>query len=54
VNAARLLGQEANLGSLEPGKLADVIGVRRDPAANIRTLADVAFVMKGGSVFRAD
>jgi imidazolonepropionase-like amidohydrolase len=52
MNAALLLGHEADLGSLRPGKLADVIGVRGDPMADIRTLADVAFVMKGGSLVR--
>jgi imidazolonepropionase-like amidohydrolase len=48
-NAARLLGQEGNLGSLQPGRLADVVGVRGDPIRDIRALLDVAFVMKSGS-----
>jgi imidazolonepropionase-like amidohydrolase len=53
VNAARLLGREADLGSLQPGRVADVIGARADPLRDIRALADVAFVMKAGSVVRS-
>jgi imidazolonepropionase-like amidohydrolase len=41
-------------GRLEPGLLADVIGVVGDPLADITTTERVAFVMKGGSVFRND
>jgi imidazolonepropionase-like amidohydrolase len=52
VNAARLLGREADLGILQAGKLADVIGVRANPFQDIRTLTDVVFVMKAGSVVR--
>ncbi len=53
INAAELLGWEADLGSIEAGKLADVIAVEGDPLANIRLLEDVRFVMKGGEVFRS-
>jgi len=52
LNPARLLRQEKNLGSLDPGKYADVIGCRADPLADITELTRVAFVMKGGRVYR--
>ena len=52
LNPARLLRQEKNLGSLDPGKFADVIGCRADPLADITELTRVAFVMKGGRVYR--
>lgn len=46
--AAELLGQSRNIGTLEVGRYADVIAVRKDPLADISALADVSFVMKGG------
>ena len=50
-NAAQLLGEWDSLGSLEPGKHADVVAVAGDPIENISLLRDVAFVMKAGEVF---
>jgi imidazolonepropionase-like amidohydrolase len=50
--AAQLLGQEANIGSLQPGRYADLIAVRGDPLADITVLDRVSFVMKGGVVYR--
>ncbi|HEY1741116.1 MAG TPA: amidohydrolase family protein [Acidimicrobiia bacterium] len=41
-------------GRLEPGLLADVIGVPGDPLADIATTTQVAFVMKGGDIHRND
>ncbi|HEX6938067.1 MAG TPA: amidohydrolase family protein [Longimicrobiales bacterium] len=52
LHAARLLGQEARLGTLEPGKLADVVAVRGNPLDDIGTLEHVDFVMKGGTVYK--
>jgi imidazolonepropionase-like amidohydrolase len=48
--AARLLGQEANLGTIAQGRYADLIAVAADPLADIRSLGDVRWVMKGGAV----
>jgi imidazolonepropionase-like amidohydrolase len=50
--AAQLLDQEANLGSIEAGKLADIVAVDGDPASDITELERVTFVMKGGVVYK--
>ena len=50
VNAAMLLGEAQDLGTLEPGKFADLIAVSENPLEDISALTDVDFVMKGGTV----
>lgn len=50
VNAATLLGVAAEVGTLEPGKAADMIAVNGDPLSDITVLKSVRFVMKGGVV----
>ena len=52
VNASALLGQSDHLGTLEPGKLADVIAVSASPLENISELLNVDFVMKAGQVYK--
>ncbi len=52
VNSADLLGISETLGSLEPGKLADMIAVKGNPLENIRLLESVAFVMKDGKIYK--
>jgi imidazolonepropionase-like amidohydrolase len=52
VNAATLLGRDKDVGSIEPGKYADMIAVSGDPLQDVTTLEHVAFVMKGGEVFK--
>jgi imidazolonepropionase-like amidohydrolase len=54
VNAADLLGLGAEVGSLEPGKRADLIAVAGDPLADVTVLKRVGFVMKDGKVARHD
>lgn len=49
---ARILGRSADLGSIEAGKLADIIVVKGDPLFNIMALADVETVVKGGRIFK--
>jgi imidazolonepropionase-like amidohydrolase len=51
--AADLLGQTRNLGSITPGKFADLIAVSGDPLADPASLENVAFVMKGGVVYKS-
>ncbi|MBW2316895.1 MAG: amidohydrolase family protein, partial [Deltaproteobacteria bacterium] len=53
VSAAELLGIEATHGTLEVGKVADIVAAPGDPTADIRTLEHIDFVMKGGRVHRA-
>jgi imidazolonepropionase-like amidohydrolase len=52
-NTARVCGAGRSLGTIEPGKLADLIVVPGDPLADIGTLHDVRLVMKGGAVIRS-
>jgi imidazolonepropionase-like amidohydrolase len=52
VNAADLVGWQDRMGSLEPGKYADLIAVQGDPLADVRVLEKVRFVMKGGEVIK--
>ncbi|RKI67301.1 amidohydrolase family protein [Corallococcus sp. AB049A] len=54
VNTAELLGVADKLGTLEPGKLADVVAVPGDPLKDIRVTQKVFFVMKEGVIHRDD
>jgi imidazolonepropionase-like amidohydrolase len=51
-NAADLLGVAERLGSIEAGRLADIVAVERNPISDPETLRHVVFVMKGGVVHR--
>lgn len=51
-NASRLLGLEAKIGTLEAGKLADVVAVAGNPLDDIRVLQKPVFVMKNGVVYK--
>jgi len=51
VNAADLLGLQAEAGSIEPGKRADLIAVDGDPLLDVTVLKRVPFVMKDGREF---
>ena len=50
--AAKLLDQSDNFGTIEAGKLADIVAVKGDPIADISELTRVSFVMKGGVVYK--
>jgi imidazolonepropionase-like amidohydrolase len=52
LHAAKLLGMEAHLGAIEPGKYADLIAVDGDPTKDVTELERVRWVMKSGAVFR--
>ena len=51
-SAADLLGRSAEIGSIKPGKYADIIAVSGDPLANIRELENVKFIMKDGKIYK--
>jgi imidazolonepropionase-like amidohydrolase len=50
--AASLLDQTDNFGTIEAGKLADIVAVKGDPIADISELTRVSFVMKAGVVYK--
>lgn len=52
INSADLLGWKDKIGSIAPGKYADIVAVSADPLANITALENVSFVMKGGTVYK--
>jgi imidazolonepropionase-like amidohydrolase len=52
INAADLMGWSDKVGTLTPGKWADVIAVEGDPLKDVKLLQDVKFVMKGGVVYK--
>jgi imidazolonepropionase-like amidohydrolase len=51
--ASILLGQSSVLGSISPGKYADLIAVSKDPLLNIEILESIDFVMKGGEIYKS-
>ena len=52
VNAADLLGVSSTLGTIEKGKLADIIAVDGDPTKDVYAMGKVKFVMKDGAVYK--
>jgi len=52
INAATLLRQEKELGSIKAGKLADIVAVKGDPLQDIKLLKQVGFVMKDGVIYK--
>jgi imidazolonepropionase-like amidohydrolase len=51
-NDAELLGIAQKVGTLEKGKLADIVAIPGDPTADITATERVAFVMKEGKIIR--
>ncbi len=52
MNAADLLGEKERLGSIEPGKLADIVAMDGDPLKDPNVFGKVVFVMKDGVVYK--
>ena len=52
ISGAELLGWQDILGSLETGKLADIVAVSGNPLTDIKQVEHVLFVMKGGVVIK--
>ena len=53
INAATLIGWQDRVGSIAPGKSADLVAVEGDGLADVGKFANVAFVMKTGTVYKA-
>ncbi len=51
-NSADLIGRSKDVGTIEPGKYADIIAVSGDPLTDVAALQSVGFVMKGGVVYK--
>lgn len=51
INSARLLKIDDQLGSIEPGKLADIVAVPADPNDDMAVMHNVTFIMKNGVIF---
>jgi imidazolonepropionase-like amidohydrolase len=54
INAADLMGWSDRVGTLEPGKYADLVAVKGDPLEDVHTLESVKVVIQGGKVIRND
>ena len=52
INAADLMGWTDRVGTIEPGKWADIIAVDGDPLKDVKILQHVNFVMKSGTVYK--
>ncbi len=51
INGAELTGRANDIGTLEPGKFADLVAVNGDPLTDITVMEKVVFVMKGGESY---
>ncbi len=54
MTAAETMGMEADLGSLEPGKLADLMVLDRNPLADLKNTTAIRYVMKAGTLWNGD
>ena len=51
---AEAIGLDQDLGSLEPGKMADLLILNRDPLENIRNTNSIRYVVKNGEIYEGD
>jgi len=52
LNAAQLQRVDDKLGSIEAGKLADIVAVKGNPIDDIRAMENMIFVMKNGKIYK--
>ena len=52
-SAAELLDMQNDVGSVAPGKYADIVAVKGDPLADVSLLEKIDFVMKGGEIYKS-
>jgi imidazolonepropionase-like amidohydrolase len=52
MNAAKLLGLDRSIGSLQTGKIADIVAVSGNPLTDIKRMENVTFVMKNGAIYK--
>jgi imidazolonepropionase-like amidohydrolase len=52
INAATMLDKDKDVGTIEPGRYADIVAVQGDPLADITVMEHVAFVMQGGRIIK--
>ncbi len=53
-NAADLIGAASDVGSIQPGRYADIVATKGDPLSNTAQFGKIDFVMKGGNIYRAN
>jgi imidazolonepropionase-like amidohydrolase len=53
-NGAKAMGMEREIGTLAPGKLADLVILDADPLADVMNLSEIHRVIKDGKVFAPD
>jgi len=54
MHGARFLGMHEDIGSLEVGKIADLVVLNANPVDDIRNTADIRYVMKAGTLYDGD
>ena len=54
IDGAHIIGLQQDLGSIEPGKLADLVILAKDPLLDIRNTNSIRYVMKNGELFEGD
>lgn len=54
VHGAHFIGRSADLGTIEEGKLADLLVLNSNPLDDIRNTTDIEYVMKGGTLYEGD